>query len=133
VVREVDPISSFAVTIYAVATAVLVGIVNQLTVLPGTEFALSMSPEVATGVAVAAIAVAVFYNGVDLSQLGGVEVLVILVSVGIVLARRFVPEVSNFLDQFAPWSLIFVWALSGLALLIAAYGPGVEYWPIGGD
>lgn len=130
--REVDPISSTAFLFFSVATAIIVGLLAPITLMPGT-YAYSVGESLALAGAVGSLAVGIVYNGVDLGQLNAPEIVIVLVGVVAVIAREYVPEFANIVDSVDPFGSVALWVLGGVVYLILSFGRGVDWYPIGGS
>lgn len=129
--REVDPISSTAFLLYSVATAIIIGLLAPITLMPDT-LAQTVGQDLALAGAVGSLAVGITYNGVDLGQLNGVEIVIVLVGVVAVIAREYVPRFSDIVSQTDPYGSVLLWVLGGVVYLILSFGKGVDWYPIGG-
>ena len=126
---QVDPISTALLTVFSVTTALMLGIIAPITLLPASYAIAVGSGGVVAGVTVIAGVMAVLYNGVDLSEVRWYELLFVFIVLTVTVANEFAPVVSTFVTEWAPFSNIILYVLGWFALLIMAYGDGVSWYP----
>lgn len=122
---SVDPISTTALFVYGLVTAVMLGLITVT-----VQFANVPIDQYAPFVALASAGVAVLYNGADLRELSRVEMAIIGIGVIGVAGRQFVPAIDNFMTSTSPWGALAAWVLGAVAVLILAYGEGVDWYPL---
>ena len=129
--RKVDPISTLAFLVFSVGTLIVLGIVNNVTLLPNS-YAFTLTQDHGVGLSIAGLAVGIAYNGVNLEQINGVEVIIVLIGVFLTLAQHYIPTVAEYIAMADPYASVVLWFYGTAVYMILSYGKGVDWYPIGG-
>lgn len=130
-VREVDPISSLAFSIVTITSAITLDLITAPTLFPNS-FNIAVDPQLAAAGLVFGFFLGLAYNPVDLSDINGIEVFVVMVTVVLILANQFTAVVQDLMSQTAPYGYLVLWTAGTISYLILAYGRGVDWYPFGG-